>query len=79
MYIEKIEHMFYNLKKRTFSEKLINWCVVHRRWNYMKETKEYEVMTNEEYRKEIRNIFDGIQENYKLRWFYIFISEKIKG
>ena len=53
--------------------------MVHRRWNYMKETKEYEVMTNEEYRKEIRNIFDGIQENYKLRWFYIFISEKIKG
>lgn len=45
----------------------------------MEETKEYEVMTNEEYRKELRNIFDGIQENYKLRWFYIFISEKIKG
>jgi hypothetical protein len=45
----------------------------------MEETKEYEVMTNEEYRKEIRNIFDEIQENYKLRWFYIFISEKIKG
>lgn len=58
---------------------IINWHMVHRRWNYMKETKEYEVMTNEEYRKEIRNIFDGIQENYKLRWFYIFISEKIKG
>lgn len=70
--------MFYNLRKDIFG-KLINWRLAHRRWGCMEETKEYEVMTNEEYRKELRNIFDGIQENYKLRWFYIFISEKIKG
>lgn len=45
----------------------------------MEDEREYNVMTNEEYREEIKKIFDGIQENYKLRWFYIFISEKIKG
>lgn len=47
----------------------------------MKKVKdnEYKAMTNEEYRKEIKMIFENMNENYKLRWFYIFISEKIKG
>lgn len=45
-----------------------------------KEHDDYEmIMTNEEYRKEINMIFENMNENYKLRWFYIFISEKIKG
>lgn len=45
-----------------------------------KEHDDYEmIMTNEEYREKIRNEFENIHENYKLKWFYIFISEKIKG
>lgn len=36
-------------------------------------------MTNEEYREELKKIFDSIDENYKLRWFYRFITEKLKG
>ena len=35
-------------------------------------------MTNEEYREELRKIFDGIDDNMLLRYFYIFVSEKLK-
>ena len=35
-------------------------------------------MTNEEYREELRKIFDGIDDNRILRYFYIFVSEKLK-
>ena len=45
-----------------------------------KEVRDYNVeMTNEEYRDALRNIFDNIHENYKLRWFYRFIVAKIEG
>lgn len=45
-----------------------------------RETVEYSVkMTNEEYRIELNRIFSEIQENYKLRWFYLFVTEKTKG
>lgn len=36
-------------------------------------------MTNEEYREELVKIFESIHENYKLRWFYIFITEKLRS
>lgn len=36
-------------------------------------------MTNEEYRQELAKIFENIHENYKLRWFYIFITEKLRS
>ena len=36
-------------------------------------------MTNEEYRVELAKIFADIHENYKLRWFYRFIMEKLYG
>ncbi len=36
-------------------------------------------MTNEEYRDAIKKIFDEIDENYKLRWFYRFIITKLEG
>lgn len=35
-------------------------------------------MTNEEYRAELEKIFDGIDDNRLLRYFYIFVSEKLK-
>ena len=35
-------------------------------------------MTNEEYREELQKIFDGIEDNRILRYFYIFVSEKLK-
>ena len=36
-------------------------------------------MTNEEYRAELNKIFSDIHENYKLRWFYVFITEKLRS
>lgn len=36
-------------------------------------------MTNEEYREQLRIVFDSINENYKLRWFYRFIMAKLEG
>ena len=36
-------------------------------------------MTNEEYRRELANIFENIHENYILRWFYRFITEKLRS
>ena len=35
-------------------------------------------MTNEEYREELEKIFDGIDDNRLLRYFYICVSEKLK-
>lgn len=36
-------------------------------------------VSNEEYREKIKMIIDGIDENYKLRWVYLFISEKMQN
>lgn len=36
-------------------------------------------MTNEEYRNALASIFANIHENYKLRWFYVFITEKLRS
>lgn len=35
-------------------------------------------MTNEEYRIELHKLFDGVDDNRLLRYFYIFVSEKLK-
>lgn len=35
-------------------------------------------MTNEEYRIELRKLFDEVDSNRILRYFYIFVSEKLK-
>lgn len=35
-------------------------------------------MTNEEYRTELRKMLDEIESNRLLRYFYIFVSEKLK-
>ena len=35
-------------------------------------------MTNDEYRMELDKIFDCIDDNRILRYFYIFVSEKLK-
>lgn len=43
-----------------------------------KEARETDYMTNEEYREELKNIFDNIEDNRLLRYFYIFVSEKLK-
>lgn len=42
------------------------------------EVPRYIEMTNEEYRAELEKIFDGIDDNRLLRYFYIFVSEKLK-
>lgn len=44
-----------------------------------KENKECNYMTNEEYREELIKIFANIHENYKLRWFYRFVLEKLRS
>lgn len=36
-------------------------------------------MTNDEYREELQKIFASVNENYKLRWFYLFVIEKIRS
>lgn len=47
----------------------------------MNEAKEQEctIMTNEEYREKLREIFDNINENYKLKWFYNFVVAKMES
>lgn len=35
-------------------------------------------MTNEEYRAELEKLFDSVDDNRILRYFYIFVSEKLK-
>lgn len=47
----------------------------------MENAKEQEckTMTNEEYRVKLGEIFDNIDENYKLRWLYNFIVAKIEN
>ena len=35
-------------------------------------------MTNEQYREELNKMFAELDENYKLRWFYIFVKEKLR-
>lgn len=42
-----------------------------------KETR-YDEMTNEEYRIELQKMFEEVEDNRLLRYFYIFVSEKIK-
>lgn len=44
-----------------------------------KENGDYPEMTNEEYREALRIVFEKINENYKLRWFYRFIKEKLRS
>jgi len=44
-----------------------------------RETVEYYVeMTNEEYRIELDRMFEELDDNRLLRYFYVFVSEKIK-
>ena len=43
-----------------------------------KETEYCGEMTNEEYREELKKMFDGVEDNRLLRYFYIFVSEKLK-
>lgn len=73
--VANIEQMFYNNHIATWmcgSERVVTLDG--------RETVEYSVkMTNEEYRIELNRIFSEIQENYKLRWFYLFVTEKTKG
>ena len=40
--------------------------------------QEIEFFTNEELRKMLNEIFQNVNENYKLRWFYEFAVEKLK-
>lgn len=44
------------------------------------EKKNYtQYMTNEQYREELNKMFADLDENYKLRWFYIFVKEKLRS
>ena len=47
-------------------------CIMHESTNDIE-------MTNEEYREELRKLFDDVNENYKLRWFYLFVNEKLRS
>ncbi|WP_159435898.1 hypothetical protein [Roseburia sp. 831b] len=43
------------------------------------EETEERYISNEEYRRRLGDLFRGINENYKLRWFYNFVDEKIRS
>ena len=74
MVLAIFKRMFYN-KNRTY-ERIYERVV---RVN-QSENKEYsEYMTNEQYREELKKMFDNLDENYKLRWFYIFVKEKLRS
>lgn len=42
------------------------------------ENNTLEEMTNEDYREELEKMFISIDDNRLLRYFYIFVSEKLK-
>lgn len=44
-----------------------------------KEIKELDYMTNEEYRKELKNIFDNIENNRRLHFWWKFVSGVEEG
>ena len=74
MVLAIFKRMFYN-KNRTY-ERIYERVV---RVN-QSENKEYsEYMTNEQYREELKKMFDNLDENHKLRWFYIFVKEKLRS
>ncbi len=71
--IENNERMFYNdyiATRNVWDERVV--CMD-------KDTEYCVEMTNEEYREELGKIFSNINDNYKLRWFYRFIIEKLSG
>lgn len=47
-------------------------CIMHESTNDIE-------MTNDEYREELQKIFASVNENYKLRWFYLFVIEKMRS
>ena len=74
MVLAIFKRMFYN-KIRTY-ERIYERVV---RVN-QSENKEYsEYMTNEQYREELNKMFEDLDENYKRRWFYIFVKEKLRS
>ena len=73
--IDRTNVRYYTLD-RTFSEQFIFGGTA---MEDTKEIEELEQMTNEEYREELNKIFSDIHENYKLRWFYVFITEKLRS
>ena len=59
-----------------FREIILRWRC--RDMEDTKEVRETDYMTNEEYREELRRMFDSIDNNRILRYFCIFVSEKLK-
>lgn len=73
--VANIERMFYNNHIATYG------CAECERVVTLdgRETVEYPAeMTNEEYRIELDRMFGELDNNRLLRYFYIFVSEKIK-
>ena len=74
MVLAIFKRMFYN-ETRTYERMYERVVRVNQ-----SENKEYsEYMTNEQYREELKKMFDNLDENYKLRWFYIFVKEKLRS
>lgn len=40
---------------------------------------DYTEMTNEEYREELRKLFDGVKDNHLLREFHTYATQRISG
>ena len=74
MVLAIFKRMFYN-KNRTY-ERIYERVV---RVNNSENTEYPKYMTNRQYREELKKMFDNLDENYKLRWFYIFVKEKLRS
>ena len=74
MVLAIFKRMFYN-KNRTYER--IYERVVRVNQNENKEYSEY--MTNEQYREKIIDIFNEMDDNQKLRFWYKYISGVEKG
>ena len=71
MVLAIFKRMFYNKKERIY-ERVV-------RVNNSENTEYPKYMTNRQYREELNKMLEGIDDNYELRWLYIFIRERTRS
>lgn len=74
MVLAIFKRMFYN-EIRTY-ERIYERVV---RVNNSENTEYPKYMTNRQYREELNKMLEGIDDNYELRWLYIFIRERTRS
>ena len=77
-YISKMTNTVLHRQKRCDNIQIQNKCSDFERVVAVDEREDVLEMTNEEYRTELRKIFDGVDSNRILRYFYILLPKLIK-